>query len=169
MHKAARDTIRRNAIRAEVRIAHSDRHIVSRDATASAERDGGSEKTGYTRFMHFIRNFIFHVLANGAAFFLAERLISSFLFTGTYLELFLTATALALVNTFIRPIVKLLLSPLIIITLGLFIIVINAGLLYILDIFIEPLTIQGLIPLLLTTLLVSAFNIVVNMVIKFSK
>ena len=44
----------------------------------------------------------------------------------------------------------------------------NAGILYVLDILSKPLTIQGLVPLVLGTLLISATNIIINQMIKRS-
>jgi len=80
---------------------------------------------------------------------------------------FLTvALLLTLVNLVIRPIAKMIFSPLILITLGLFTIVINAGILYIVDIYLPEIAIIGLIPLILTTLIISAVNVLAKLIAK---
>lgn len=67
---------------------------------------------------------------------------------------------LGLLNFFVKPILKALTLPLEIITLGLFSFAINAGLIWILDIMFEELNVPLLYPLLYTTLIVWALNIV---------
>ena len=47
-----------------------------------------------------------------------------------YLSIGILALLLALINTFVKPIIKLLSMPITILTLGLFLLVINTGLLY---------------------------------------
>jgi len=69
-------------------------------------------------------------------------------------------------NIFIKPILKFILSPIIILTLGLGLLLINAVILFILDLLTEQLTIQGVLPLMLATLLISAANFVIHVVKK---
>ena len=69
-------------------------------------------------------------------------------------------------NIFIKPILKFILSPIIILTLGLGLLLINAVILFILDLLTEQLTIQGVLPLMLATLLISAANFVIHIVKK---
>jgi len=116
--------------------------------------------------MHLIAKLIFYVISNAIALFAAHRLIEGFTLSGGLINLVLTALVLTAINTFIRPIIKLVLSPFILITLGLLIIAINAGLLFTLDILINPLTIQGLIPLLSSTILISIVNFILHLVAK---
>jgi uncharacterized membrane protein YvlD (DUF360 family) len=54
----------------------------------------------------------------------------------------------------------LFLGPIIIITLGLGIIIINAIILYLLDYFLVQITISGLYPLIYATLIISVINLV---------
>lgn len=112
---------------------------------------------------HIIR-FVIHVVGSGLALYFAERLITGFSFTGTILELSFAALLLTILHTFVLPVVKFVFGPLILLTLGLFTIVLNALGLYLLDIFIQPLTISGYVSLLLATLLISIINIVAHFV-----
>lgn len=112
--------------------------------------------------MKFIARFVFHVFSNTVGLFAASRLIAGFVFTGNFTELLIAAGVLALINMFLRPILKLIFGPLIVLTLGLFIIVVNALTLYILDLFITPLRITGYLPLLYASLLIGLINFLVG-------
>lgn len=109
-----------------------------------------------------ISGLIFRIFSNAVAIIAANQLVEGFIFEGDLLALIITAIILTLINIFIKPIIKLFLSPFIVLTLGLFIIVINAFTLYILDIFSQPLTIEGLIPLLWSTLIIGVINFLIN-------
>ncbi len=118
--------------------------------------------------MKLISNIILHLAANILAILLADYLFEGFSFTGNFKDLAIAALVLTAINTFIRPVVTLILSPFILITLGLLSIVINAAILYILDIFQNPISIEGYKTLLLATLIVSAANIVLTASAKIS-
>jgi putative membrane protein len=112
--------------------------------------------------MRLIGRFIFHVLSNALAILAAAYFVTNFKFDGDFLQLLATALILTLINTFVRPLLKLFLGPFILLTFGLLIIVINAATLYILDLWSTPLTIVGYEALLFGTLIVSAVNILMN-------
>ena len=112
--------------------------------------------------MKFVSRLIFSVFSNSIALYVAAYFITGFNFLGGFVELIIAGAILSVINTFIRPILKLILGPLIILTLGLFIIVVNAATLYILDIFSQPLTIQGYIPLLYASLLIGFVNFIIS-------
>src|SRR3989338_9843193 len=67
-----------------------------------------------------------------------------------------------LINHFIRPLVRWILTPLVIITLGLFTFVINAAMIWLLDFFSQNISISGLMPLLGASLIVGFVNILIN-------
>ena len=116
--------------------------------------------------MKLLSNLILHLAANALAILAANYLIKNFSFTGNFKELLITAGIFTSINVFIRPIVKFLLAPFIILTLGLLSIIINAAFLYILDILRDSITIEGYIPLLLATLLISFTNIFISLSAK---
>lgn len=113
--------------------------------------------------MKLIGRFIFHIFSNAIALLVAAYFVPGFTFRGDFVAILITATILTLINIFIKPLFSFFFGPIIILTLGLFSIVINAATLYILDIFSAPLTIQGYLPLLYGTLIVTA----VNMILEF--
>lgn len=112
--------------------------------------------------MKFIAKLIFQIFSNTVGIFAAAQLIRGFSFTGGFQELLIAAAILGLINIFLRPLLKLLFGPFIILTLGLFSIVINAGLLLLLDFFTPALTIGGYLPLLFASLLIGLINFLVT-------
>lgn len=116
--------------------------------------------------MKFIGRFILHILSNALAIWLAAKYIAGFKFTGNLTELFVVALILTIINTFIRPFVKMILGPFVLLTFGLFTIVINAGMLYLLDIWSPALNIQLYTPLLWSTLFIGLVNFIVGLGVK---
>jgi putative membrane protein len=114
--------------------------------------------------MKSIIKFLFRIFSNAIALLAAAYLVAGFTFSGTFIAMLVTATILTLINIFIKPLLTFFMGPLILLTLGLFYLVINAITLYILDIFSTPLTIQGYLPLLYGTLIVTIVNVILEMV-----
>ena len=69
---------------------------------------------------------LLHWLLNAAALWVAAWLLPGLDFQGTVLQLLLVAAVFGIVNSLIRPILTVLTCPLIVVTLGLFTLVINA-------------------------------------------
>ncbi len=70
--------------------------------------------------MRFIVRFLLNAAALAITFFVVDLC-----WTGSVFELLIVAAIFGLVNAFIRPLITLLTCPLVILTLGLFVIVIN--------------------------------------------
>ncbi|MBZ1345355.1 MAG: phage holin family protein, partial [Candidatus Nealsonbacteria bacterium] len=73
-------------------------------------------------------------------------------------SLLLAGLVLGLINFFIKPILKLITLPLRILTLGLFGLIINMAIIWMIDVLFPELIIQGIIPLFWTTLIVWTIN-----------
>lgn len=73
---------------------------------------------------------IWSLLINAAALWAATRLVPGISFDGDWRLLFVVALLFGLLNVLVRPILKLLTLPFLIITLGLFIFVLNAMMLW---------------------------------------
>lgn len=69
---------------------------------------------------------IIRVVINGAAVWAAIRIVDGLQFDGDWPAFLVIAIVLAAVNTFVRPLAKIFSFPLVVLTLGLFILVINA-------------------------------------------
>jgi putative membrane protein len=96
---------------------------------------------------------------NIAVLFVASRFIEGFSVTPTTASFLVAAALLTLANALVKPILKLFFFPLIILTLGLFTLVINAVLLYALDVVLTSVTIAGLVPLAYATLIATVGNL----------
>jgi putative membrane protein len=73
-----------------------------------------------------MRSLVLHWLLNAAALWAAAWLLPGLDFQGTLLQLLLVAAVFGIVNSLLRPILTVLTCPLIVVTLGLFTLVINA-------------------------------------------
>lgn len=72
---------------------------------------------------------LLRLLVNAAALWVATRFVDGIDFTGSPMALVGVALVFAIVNTMVKPIVSFFSLPAIILTLGLFLLVINAGML----------------------------------------
>lgn len=73
-----------------------------------------------------MRSLLLHWLLNAAALWIAAWLLPGLDFTGSLTDLLLVAAVFGLVNSLLRPILTVLTCPLIVLTLGLFTLVLNA-------------------------------------------
>ena len=80
--------------------------------------------------MKKIRKYLRWFLINAAALWLITRVFEGVSISGGYQTLFLTALVLTLINLFLKPLIKLLLLPINLVTLGAFRWVINVLTLY---------------------------------------
>lgn len=106
--------------------------------------------------------FILHIIASGLAILVAARYVPGVVYSYEPLSLMKIALILALANSLLKPVLNLILSPIIFITLGLFTIVINVFLVWIAVYFVPELSINGYVAYLLTMILVSFFNFLVS-------
>ena len=74
--------------------------------------------------------FLIRLLVNAGALWVATRIVSGVMFSGGVLEFLGVALVFGIVNAFIRPVAKILTFPLIIVTLGLFALVVNGLMLW---------------------------------------
>ena len=127
--------------------------------------------------MRFLFRLTFFLLLNFAILFIAGTFITGFSAGGgsssggeisvNFVNLMIAAAIFTLINFYIRPLVKFVLSPIVFLTLGLFTIAINAGMLRLLDILSENVTITGIEPLIYGTLFISVLNFLINFLSKY--
>jgi putative membrane protein len=82
--------------------------------------------------------------------------------SGGFFYLFIAGLVFGLINLIVKPIVTILSVPLIILTLGLFFLVVNAAMLYLADIFLSGLTVDGWGAAVLGGIVIALFNWVVQ-------
>ena len=106
-----------------------------------------------------ISKLIFAILSNGVALYLAHRFINGFEIDPPIFQSFLIAAIVfGVVNVTLRPLLKFFFTPLIIVTLGLATIAVNALTLKFLDIISDVVMISGILPLLYATILIAIVN-----------
>lgn len=109
--------------------------------------------------------FIVRILGNSLAIYLAAYFVPGFNFSHRLPQdwklLLIAGLILAIFNAVLKPILKFFSAPLIIITLGLFSLVINAGLLWLLTLFLPELKIIGFWAYFWGTVIVSLINWIV--------
>ncbi len=105
---------------------------------------------------------IFSFFSNLIALLVAVYFVDGFKIVPNSIDFAIVAGIFTLINIFIKPIFKLILSPIIIITLGLGIILVNALMLFILDIISLDITITGIMSLIYATLIISLINILIS-------
>jgi len=118
-------------------------------------------------------NFLLRLLVNAAALYIATRVVDGVHFEGDWLTLFTVALIFGVVNAVIKPVTKFFTFPLIILTLGLFLLVIN-GLMLVLTSRISGwfdlgFTVSGFRAAFLGALVVSVINALAGLVIGDSK
>ncbi|MEK7611901.1 MAG: phage holin family protein [Patescibacteria group bacterium] len=109
-----------------------------------------------------MRRIIFSFLGNILGLTIATMIVTGFMVEQGIANFLIVGGLLTLLNAFIRPIIKLFVLPLIILTLGLFSLIVNAGMLAFLDFLSKELTISGLIPLAFATLILTLANLIAH-------
>lgn len=102
------------------------------------------------------------LLINAAALWAAGLLVSGIDLEGSVWAILLAALVFGLVNTFIKPILKLLSLPVMIVTLGLFAVIINAGMLLLTGWLTDALEVADFWSALLGAIVISVVSAVLN-------
>lgn len=114
-------------------------------------------------------NFLIRLLITAAALWVAVQLVPGIEHAGPPVELIGVALVFGLVNAVIRPVLKLLTCPLVLLTLGLFIFVLNALMLWLTGALSQALGLEflvdGFIPALIGGLVVGLVSTALNMLV----
>lgn len=105
-------------------------------------------------------------MINGVALFAAAYFISGFNLDVSLKNLAILALILTALNMFLKPLLKLLLGPIIILTLGFGLIFVNMLVLYILDILSQDLTIESVFALLYSSIIIGLVNFIFHLATK---
>lgn len=110
--------------------------------------------------------FLIRLLINAVALAAAERLIDGITYTGEWIWLLAVALIFGFVNATISPLLKMLTCPLILLTLGLFTLVINGLMLqltaYLAGFFDLSFKVEGFWPAFLGALVISVVSFVLS-------
>jgi putative membrane protein len=104
--------------------------------------------------------FIISLLANILGLYLAQLWVSGFSVSGGWKGYIVAGIVLGILNLIVKPILKIISAPLIIISLGLFLIVINAIILWLTAQLTHFISAENLIALLWATIIVAVVNFV---------
>lgn len=108
-------------------------------------------------------NLLFHILGNSFGLYLAGRFIRGVEFIGDWVDLLLAGALLGILNFFVKPLIKIISTPLIVLTLGLFIFIINLFILWLLEFLMDgSLEIEGFQAYFWTIVIITLINFVVN-------
>ncbi|MDD4761439.1 MAG: phage holin family protein [Candidatus Pacebacteria bacterium] len=112
--------------------------------------------------MKIISKLFLSFLTNIIAILIANRYLSGFEVKENIEVIFYLSGSLALINVFLKPIIKFFLSPFIFITFGILSFFINAGLLYLLDFLNNDIKINSLSDLLIATVIFSSLSLLLS-------
>ncbi len=101
---------------------------------------------------------IFHMLLNAAIFLLLSKVLPGFYVTGWGAAI-LASLLLGVVNATVGLVLKIITFPLILLTLGLFLFVVNAIVILLVAFLVPGLSISGFVPALIAALVLSAVNL----------
>ncbi len=104
--------------------------------------------------------FLFYFISGTIGLFIAVKYIPGIYFYGTLKDFLIAGACLGVINLFIKPIIKLIALPLRILTFGLFGLIINIGLIFLIVkvIFPNNFILEGLFPLIYTTIIIWLVN-----------
>lgn len=118
----------------------------------------------------FLIKFILRIIANGLGVFAAVYFLPQYIsFTGSWIDYLAVGIILAIANMIVRPILKIVSAPLILITLGLFLIIINMIILFGVDYFVEQINISGFMGYFWISIILAIINAIIVGVTKKKK
>ncbi len=110
--------------------------------------------------MKLLTRWIVAVVLNTLLLLVAQEIIPGFSLSGSWVNWLVLGVILTVLNFVLKPVLRFFLAPVIILTLGLGLLLINMLLLYLLDILSGNLTIQGIAALFWAAVLFGIFNLI---------
>ena len=114
--------------------------------------------------------FLLRILATAAALWIATQIVPGVTHSGPWTSLLLVAIVFGLLNAIVRPLLKLLTCPLILLTLGLFTFVINALMLWLTSAISATLGlgfhVAGFVPAFLGALVITVVSVLVSLILR---
>jgi len=113
-------------------------------------------------------NFILKLLLSGIAVLVLGKILPGVVLDN-YISALLVAVLLALLNSIVKPVLVFLTLPATIVTLGLFLLVINAAIILLADYFISGFNVDGWLWALIFSVLLSIFQSILYSILKKDK
>jgi putative membrane protein len=105
---------------------------------------------------------LIRILLNGVGLWAAAQLRPGIHWEGGWLYLLVAGFLLGLLNLLVKPLMTLFSLPLLLITFGLFYLVINGAILWLADLFLDKLRIDGFLWAMAGGLFLALFNLIVR-------
>ena len=105
-----------------------------------------------------------HLVVNAALLLIVARLVTGLRVEG-WGSAFIGALVLGLVNFFVRPVMVILTLPLTVLTLGLFLLIVNACMLWLVSVLVPGIRLRSFGTAVLASLLLSLLNLAVSALI----
>ncbi len=102
------------------------------------------------------------IVLNGIGLLVTAYVVPGVVYHGSLVGLLVAGVVIGLINLLVKPVVKLLSLPFIIVTLGLFLLLINGAMLMLAAAVLPNLTINGCLPAILGGLVMAVFNWVIE-------
>jgi putative membrane protein len=110
--------------------------------------------------------FVIAVLVNTAALWVAVYLLPGLVFEGEWYQWLILGLIFGVVNAVVKPILKLLTLPITMVTLGLFLLILNALMLYLTSAlagsFLSPFTIASFVDAILGAIIIAVVGMVLH-------
>ena len=106
-----------------------------------------------------MQTLLIRLFVNAIALWVAATVVPGIHLSNNFTDVLIVAVALGIVNTLVRPVVRFLAFPFILLTLGLLSLVINAGMLMLTDAFTRGLAVSDLRAAILGALVISVINV----------
>ena len=120
--------------------------------------------------MNFLGKLVFHLFSNAIALWVAAYFLKGFEVSNDFGQFMIIAGIFTVINIFLKPVLKLIMIPVIILTLGFGTILINMAMLYVLQVSADKFNllfhISGLPTFLYATLIIGFVNILLNSLSK---
>ena len=113
-----------------------------------------------------MKTIVIRILINAAALWVAAQLIGGITLSDSVGEVLLVAIIFGLINAFLKPLATLLTFPVIMLTLGLFTLIVNAAMLLITDAISGGLDVDGFGSALLGGIVISVVSWLLSMFLK---
>ncbi len=109
---------------------------------------------------------VVRIITNAIAVYVAAHVVPGIALRGGFWEVVLAGFLFGALNTVLKPLLLLLSLPLLVLTLGLFTLVVNGIMLLLLAWLLPFLTISGLVPAIVGSLLMGAVNTILHVALR---
>lgn len=115
-----------------------------------------------------MQNFLITLVINAIAVYAAAWFLDGVRIDG-YLSAIITALLLGFANGYIRPVLRFISFPITLVTLGLFLLVINAAIVLLVDFFVDGFWVEGWLTAVIFSVILWLLNWLLSSVISASK